>query len=216
MGARARITAAWLLAPQLPCRPSNCEGMPRRRRRCFAHLTACHPTTSTYPSHSQPRIPSAAPSLHASVRRARPAVSPWRAYKCVLSSTLLSKTLQVDAVRRVLEAHFPRCPGTDVFQGDAQTPGRCGCRGEQHAYLLPEVGALLFCFNPDVYSKVCGSIGNPSYEILGPCVQAVEGTPLTLTLRAVNKIRRHNAVFGVRAITTCIRSLSLSHDWCTS
>ena len=110
---------------------------------------------------------------------------------------------QVDAVRRVLEAHFPRCPGTDVVQGDARTPGRCGCPGEQHAYLLPELGALLFCFNPDVYSQVCGSIGNPSYDLLGRCVQAIEGTPLTLGLRAVNKSRVRNAVFGVREPSPC-------------
>jgi len=107
-------------------------------------------------------------------------------------------SVSVDAVRRVLEAHFPRCPGTDVVQGDARTPGRCGCPGEQHAYLLPELGALLFCFNPDVYSQVCGSIGNPSYDLLGRCVQAIEGTPLTLGLRAVNKSRVRNAVFGRR------------------
>ena len=108
-------------------------------------------------------------------------------------------TLGVQAkVQRVLHVHFPRCDGADIHQGDARTPGRCGCEGKQHSYLLPELGALLYTFYPEAYEELCVSIGNPSYEKLGRCVQDIEGVPLTLGLRAINGKRVRNAILGVR------------------
>jgi len=102
-------------------------------------------------------------------------------------------------VRAVLDAHFPLCnDGTDVFQGDGQTPGRCGCKGYQHSYSLAELGAVLYTFHPGVHTELCGSIGSPVYNELGRCVQEITGTPLTLGQRKVNSKTVRNHVLGVR------------------
>lgn len=132
-------------------------------------------------------------------RRALSALrGPWR--------SRMAPMAEVGAYRRwcCTAQGLPRqglpCAGEDVFQGDAHTPGRCGCEGEQHSYLLPSLGALMHTFFPEIYSKVCGSIGNPSYEKLGRCVCEVEGVQLTLGLRAVNGTRVRNAILGVRSL----------------
>ena len=112
-------------------------------------------------------------------------------------------------IQHVLDVHFPRCIGANVHQGDARTPGRCGCEGKQHSFLLPELGALLYTFHPQAYMELCGSIGNPSYEKLGQCVQEIEGVSLTLALRAINGTRVRNAILGVRRRLSDARRLTL-------
>jgi len=104
-------------------------------------------------------------------------------------------------VHRLLDAHFPRCDGTVVVQGDAETKGTCGCEGLQHWYSPAEVAALLFAFFPDVYAELCGSVGNPSFENLNRCLQQIEGQPLWLgrdSQRRINRKVVRNAILGVR------------------
>jgi len=105
----------------------------------------------------------------------------------------------VATVHRLLDAHFPRCDGTVVVQGDAETKGTCGCEGLQHWYSPAEVAALLFAFFPDVYAELCGSVGNPSFENLNRCLQQIEGQPLWLgrdSQRRINRKVVRNAILG--------------------
>ena len=116
------------------------------------------------------------------------------------------------AIEEVLDAHFPRCGGTDVFQGEGKKKGRCGCRGTQHSFLLPELSALLYTFRPDVHRKVFDSVGCQEYKKLSQFVASIDGQDLKLKQRTVNgQPGIRNAIFGVRR-TSLLLASSLSHS----
>ena len=105
---------------------------------------------------------------------------------------------QVATVRKVLDSHFPRCVGTNVFQGDKKTPGTCGCDGMQHWYTPSEVAAIVFTFYPDVHAELCGSINSPNPELLYRCLHEIEGAGLNLNQRRINGKSVQKAILGVR------------------
>ena len=69
--------------------------------------------------------------------------------------------------------------------------------GEQHAYTLAELSAVLYTLHKDTHAELCGSITNCDYKALGRCVQEAEGMALVLGQRKVNGKAVRNAILGV-------------------